>query len=110
MPDWGPSKIPALIFSYVSLENFVQRYLKHSPSLSKALMNWLINLNFMCNGGKSTFFFIHQWNDLYVLFSKYTHFSTWPFSLYPVVLLCSAIPQAQARVFRVATLLPKEHG
>ena len=53
--NWGPSKIPALIFSYVSLGNFVQRYLKHSPSLCKALTNCFINPNLMCNGGKSTF-------------------------------------------------------
>ena len=52
---WGPSKIPALIFSYVSLGNYVQRYWKHFPSLSKALTNCFINPGFMCNGGKSTF-------------------------------------------------------
>ena len=52
---WGPSKIPALIFSYVSLGNFEQRYLKHSPSLSKALTNCFINPNFLYRGGKSTF-------------------------------------------------------
>ena len=109
---WGPSKMPDLIFSYVNLGIFVQMYLKHSPFLSKALTNCFINPNFMCNGGKSTFFLYSPMDiHLYVLFSKYQHFSTWPFSFYPVFLLCSAISQAQeARVFRVATLLPKEHG
>ena len=41
----GPSKIPALIFSYESRGNFVQKYLKHSPILSKSFTNFLINPN-----------------------------------------------------------------
>ena len=53
---WGHQKyVPALLFSYVSLENFVQRYLKHFLSLCKALTNCFINLNCLCDGAKRTF-------------------------------------------------------
>ena len=71
---WGPSKIPALIFSYVSLGNFVQKYLKHSLSLSKALTNSFINPNFMCNGGKSTFSLFTN-GTFFMFFSPSTNFS-----------------------------------
>ena len=47
----GPSKIPALNFSILSPGNDRQMYLKHSPSLSRAFTNYLINLKFICRGG-----------------------------------------------------------
>ena len=96
---WRPSKIPALMFLNASLRNFAQRYLKHSPSLSKALTNCFINpninLTLLSNGAVYMFFFKKQ-TFLYL-----------SFSIYPVVLRCSAIPQVHKHKKQGYLLLPR---
>ena len=99
---WGSSKTTAFMFSDVSLRNFAQRYLKHSSSLSKALTNCFFTpsvcamlvkvLLLYSSMERSLCFYLPQEQTLLYLL----------FSIYPVVLLCSAIPQTQeARVFPI---------
>ena len=67
---WGPSKNTCFDVSYVSLGNFVQRYLKHSPALPKALTNCFINPNLTGDGGNGTFSLF-----IYVLSLPNKHFA-----------------------------------
>src|SRR5678816_1117974 len=52
---WGPLKIPALSFSILNPGKNLQIYLKHSPSLSRALTNCFISPSLMWSGGKIIF-------------------------------------------------------
>jgi len=51
----GSTKIPSFSFPSHKPGNFEHRYLKHSPSLGRALMNCFTRPNLMWSGGEELY-------------------------------------------------------